>query len=376
MTKRANLSRLLHGEKPAWVPFSINFWQWFEHHHRNGTLPEELAGCADYLSAMKALGCDIFSRNLDAGGFHRHTALEPVVTTEDVPLGTRKTTEFHTRHGVLRAVEQEQKQLSTCHTEEYLVKDWEQDGPAFLDVLEQWECGLNEAAFEKTRAAVGDDGIINIPFNCTPLKYLHMNFGLEYTCFFAMDYPREAQELCDAYWAKCRPLLERLSAHPHVDSAILMDNVDTPFYPPSMAEIYWEPYVRDAAEIMRRNGKTLFVHACGKLAGLAPIFARTRVSGLEGISHPPLGDWTAPEAQGCHPDFIFVGGFSAHEQEALDDEEVRQFYDRYLGMSATDRFIFASSCQTSINTSWERIKLVRDICRAWGGKPASGPVEN
>jgi uroporphyrinogen-III decarboxylase len=165
-------------------------------------------------------------------------------------------------------------------------------------------------------------------------------------------------------------VLKRLAAHPDVESVILMDNVDTPFYAPSLAAEYWSPYVKDAADLMRARGKYVFVHACGKLAGLAPQFAQTRVSGLEGVAHPPLGDWTAAQAQTCHPGFIFLGGFSAHEQEETrSDASVRAFYREYLASAHKERFIFASSCQTAIHTKWERIKLVRDICREWGGAP-------
>ena len=146
-----------------------------------------------------------------------------------------------------------------------------------------------------------------------------------------------------------------------------MDNVDSPFYAPSLAAQFWTPYVKEAADVMRAKGKPLFVHACGKLAGLSEEFATAGVSGLEGVSHPPLGDWSVAEVQRCHDDFIFVGGFSACEQESLSDKQVRDFYRDYLATAKKERFIFASSCQTAIGTTWERIKLVRDICRQWGG---------
>ena len=182
-----------------------------------------------------------------------------------------------------------------------------------------------------------------------------------------MDEPAAAAAVCDAYWQKLRPVLERVAAHPAVASAILMDNVDTPFYPPNMLSDYWAPYVKDAAAIMRSHGKHLFVHACGKLAALSPAFAACGLSGLEGIAHPPLGDWTVDGARACHPDFIFVGGFSAREQELMTDDEVRSFYADYLPVADQRRLIFSASCQTSIRTSWARIKLVQAICHAWGG---------
>jgi hypothetical protein len=370
MTRKENLRLVLAGKKPRWVPFAPNFSQWFGHHRKFNLLPEELRGCGDYIDAMKALGCDIFSRNLDGGCRGENTTLTPRSTVVPGSTGPRRTTEYATPFGTLREVHQEQTSLSTGHQEEYCVKDWKRDGDALRYFLEQRRHRWDEEAFAATHAKVGGDGIVNVPFGVSPLKMLHGYLGLEYTCFFVMDEPAAAKALCDEFWqTQMRPVLHALANHPLVESAILMDNVDTPFYPPALAAEFWTPYVKEAAEVMRARGKTLFVHACGKLAGLAGEFSEARVSGLEGISHPPLGDWPAAAAQTCHPEFIFVGGFSAREQELLGDAQVRAFYREYLGAARKERFIFASSCQTSIDTKWERIKLVRDLCREWGGCP-------
>lgn len=370
-TRRQNMRAVLSGQMPAWVPFAINFEQWFRHHKRFGTLPDELRHCDTYIDAQKALGCDIFSRNLDGGYRGIDTRIAPQITRTPADTGDRTITEYHTPRGTLRSVEQEQAAISTSHQEEYFVKDWDTDGEAFECFLDQREYRWDTNAFIKTDRQVGDWGLVNVPFACTPLKFLHWHFGLEYTCLFINDYPDVAKRICNIYWKKIRPCLLELADHPRVESVCLMDNVDTPFYPPGIAREYWAPYVKDAAGLMHDGGKHLFVHACGKLAALNPIFAECNVSGLEGISHPFLGDWSAAQAQACHPNFIFIGGFSVREQQVLSDDEVRAFYHDYLSQADKRRFIFASSCQTSIHTTWDRIKLVRDICREWGGRPAS-----
>lgn len=366
MTRKENLRLTLSGRKPQWVPFSPNFCQWFIHHKNFGLLPDELHGCADYIDAMKVLGCDIFSRNVDSGFRTENTRFKAAERITQAATGPRRTVEYTTPYGLLREIRQDQTAVSTTHQVEYFVKDWKRDGDAFRSFLEQCRYRWDEEAFAKTNAKVGDDGIINVHFGVTPLKMLHQYFGLEYTCFFVMDEPAAAKALCDYYWQeKIRPVLHALADHPQVESAILMDNVDTPFYAPFLAEEFWTPYVKEAAEMMRKKGKSLFVHACGKLEGLSDEFAEARVSGLEGISHPPLGDWSVSDAQRCHDDFIFIGGFSAREQEGFSDQQVRDFYRDYLSTAKKERFIFASSCQTAIGTTWDRIKLVRDICREW-----------
>jgi len=370
LTRRENLRRTLRGEEPAWVPFSPNFAQWFIHHQKFGTLPAELQGCGDVVDAMKAAGCDIFTRWIDGGVRVSDTKLERLIATEHAATGDRFTTTFKTPFGDLNSVTQRIDAITSSHQEEYMVKDWSRDGDAFRCLLDQREYTWDEAAFIASDDRLGDDGIVNVSCGCTPLKFLHLTFGLDHTCLFAMDEPDTAREICDIYWKKVRPVIERLADHPRVESVILMDNVDTPFYPPSLVEQFWAPYVKDAADLLVPRGKCLFVHACGKLKALNPYFADCGLTGLEGVTHPPLGDWPADQAQGCHDRFVFNGGFSAHEQESMTDDQVRRFYDAYLPAARRRRFIFSSSCQTAVNTKWERLSLVRGIVRDWGGAPS------
>lgn len=369
MTRKENLQRVLRGETPIWVPFAPNFNQWFVHHKKNGTLPPEIAE-GDYLDAMIVLDCDIFSRNVSGGFVDTFTGFEPIVTRTEEVIGPRSTTTYNTPYGSLRFVSQRIEAISSYHTMEYPVKDWARDGAAAMWLLEHREFTWDEEVFQQTNARIGEYGILNVPVMGSPLYALHHALGLDGACYFVMDEPEAAKKYCELYWEKARPLLSRLAKHPDVESVIMMENVDSPFYSPSVVADYWTPYIKEAATLLRENGKYLFVHACGQLAGLADVFAESRVSGLEGVSHAPLGDWNIEGAKNCHPDFIFVGGFSANEQESLSAAEVREFYNSYLPASEKERIIIASSCQTAISTPWERIKLVRDICREWGGYPA------
>ncbi len=369
MTPRENLLRTLRGEEPAWVPFAPNIWQWFEHHRGRGSLPAELAGCRDHVDALMAIGAEVFTRNHGGGVGMRDTTIQVAVEETVNHLGRRSLRRWTTPHGELREVIQEQAALTTYHTEEYLVKDWSRERDAVFAWQDQRRWEWNEAAFMELHQRVGERGVINVPVGHTPLKMLHWLFGLDGSCLFANDFLEDAQALCDRHWAGLRPWFVRLAADDRIQSTILMDNVDTPFYSPNLARRFWLPYVADASAIMAQAGKSLFVHACGKLARLAPIFAEAKVSGLEGISHAPLGDWSAAAAQHCHPGFVFVGGFSAREQTMLDDAGVDDFYRDYLGASQRRRFIFSASCQTAIDTPFARILRVRDLCREWGGRP-------
>ncbi len=368
ITKKENLLQVMRGEKPSWVPFVLNFSQWFFHHLDNGILPDELKGCETYVDAMKVLDCDIFTRSEASGCREVDTAFERQEIIEEKPLGTCQTIRYETPFGTVQEAHQEQRAQTTWHDEEFLISDWEENGPAAMAVLEQTDFVWDEDVFEKSAREIGDDGIFNLPCWGTPLKWLHWKAGLQDSVFLMMDNPTEIKKYCDLYWSKITPILKAMAEHPSVDSVILMDNVDTPFYK-SFANELWTPYVQDATSILKEKGKFLWVHACGQLAGLSEEFAKAKVSGLEGVSHPPLGDWSASEAQKCHPEFIFNGGFSAAEQRMEHDDEVRAFYKKYLKEVSKERFMFGASCNTAISTTWDRIKLVRDICREWGGIP-------
>lgn len=164
MTKRENLRRALAGEEPRWVPFAPNFAQWYSHHHAFGTLPEALCDGADYVDAMKTLGCDIFSRNVDGGYRERDPGVSRREVDAPTSTGPRRTITITTPAGELRMVRRQQAALSTSYEEEHFVKDWSRDGTAFRYVLDQREYDWDAAAFDETDRRIGDDGLVNVAY--------------------------------------------------------------------------------------------------------------------------------------------------------------------------------------------------------------------
>lgn len=374
-TRRENLRRILRGEQPEWVPFAPNFNQWFQHHRRHGTLPQELAACDDYVAALKAIDADIFTRNINGGVRVAFDGVEPLIEQVAGDQGPRTITRWRTPHGELRSIVEAQPKMSTEYQVEDLIKDWDRDGKAYLWLLERMRYAWDTAQFERIDRAVGDDGLVLVPVGQTPLKHLHLDFGLDGACLFIMDHPDAAQAICDLFWERLWPVLEQMAGDDRVDVVCLMDNVDAPFYTPALARRYWSPYVRRAVDLFEPRGKRVFAHACGKLHALIDVFRESGVHGLEGMAHPPLGDFTIDDARRMHDRFIYDGGFSAHEQVTKSDDEVRAFYDRFFAeLNGWPRFIFGTACQTAITTPWRRIKLVRDLCRAHGGAPADAVV--
>ena len=369
-TRRQNLIDLLEGRTPQWTPCSINIGQWYTHQRAHGTLPEALRDTETHLDAMKVLGCDVFSRNSPSGFFGRPEGFEPVTTTQPGEQGPRRIEQIETPHGTLRRVVEEQTEISTSYVVEDLVKDWKRDGEAYLWQLERTRYGWDRDVFDQTQSQVGDDGVVLAGVGCTPLKRLHADFGLDFSCLFVMDEPDAAKTVCDTYWQSLWPVLEEMAGDDRIHAACMMDNVDAPFYPPDFCEDYWTPYVRQAADLFDQHGKRLMVHACGQLHQLKQTFRDAHVHGLEGMAHPPIGNFTPADARDMPDGFIFNGGFTPQEQVILRDDELHGFYeDFFRELAGYPQFIFAAACQTEINTPWSRIQRIVELCREYGGRP-------
>ena len=371
MTKRENLLRLVHGQRPAWVPCALNVGQWFLHHRNFRSLPAELAEARDSLDVMRRLGCDLFIRN-PSGVVDRQEGAAWQTTTDTGSLGPRTTDTLRTPHGSLSRLREEQTQYTASYAVEDLVKDWPQDRRAYFWMLERLTFSWDQGIFEQTRRQVGDEGVVMASLPATPLKRLHLDFGLDGACLFIMDCPQEAQEVCDLYWSRLWPVIRELAADPRVEVVCFGgDNVDAPFYPPGeIIDRYWVKYLREATDLFHAQGKRVLVHACGKLHRLIPSIKAAGLDGLDGMAHPPFGDWTVEDAFAMPKGFIYDGGFSAREQVLMTDDEVRRFYaDLFPRLQGLDSFVFAAACQTAITTPWARIQLVAELCRHYGGRP-------
>jgi len=145
-----------------------------------------------------------------------------------------------------------------------------------------------------------------------------------------------------------------------------MDNLDTMFHSPDYVEEFSSSFYKKASEICHSGGALFFIHACGQQKDNLKLISSYGVDGLEGVASPPLGDVMLDDAMKVTRDgFIITGGISAMETRDLKSKDeifdyVEKLFTRMLPYKS--RFIFASSCNTAIDTSWETIKHFRD---AW-----------
>ena len=47
---------------------------------------------------------------------------------------------------------------------------------------------------------------------------------------------------------------------------------------------------------------------CGRLAGMSPLIAASRINGVESLTPPPIGDMEIPQARAAWPHSLLIGG--------------------------------------------------------------------
>ena len=204
----------------------------------------------------------------------------------------------------------------------------------------------------------------------TPLKRFHWLAGQENATFFISDHPEEMLELARIHERKSLEYLEEIVDLDDVWVFEVADNVDSAFYPPYWFKEFCSPVLKKAADIIHARGKYLFLHACGHLKALGPLFLESKLDCVEGQAPPPIGDWYLHEARVLSDQLIVCGGMAAPEQELTGPDRAERLdaYVREVFASMGDkrRFLFGSSCNTSPLTPYENLLAFRDAAWKYG----------
>lgn len=242
--------------------------------------------------------------------------------------------------------------------------------PAVRYMLEDMDWHADVDALRAGVARVGDDGTVLCQLLPTPLKQFHWLAGQEKATFFLADHPEEMRALARIHERKSLEFLEQVVDLPDVWVFEVADNVDSCFYPPYWFREYCLPVLQKQAAMIHARGKYLFIHACGQLKALGPLFLEAGLDCVEGQAPPPIGDWYLHEARALSERLILCGGMAAPEQELRGPDSRARIstYVRELFASLGDkrRFLFGSSCNTSPCTPYENLLAFRDAAWAYG----------
>lgn len=373
-TPRSEIELILSRQIPALYVYSPNYWQWFTHHKNHGLLPEEIQHCQTLQDLYVYLGVDIFSRNIYAdaekywfGGICREHTIGFEVLERDELSGKDKIMhrQYRGTGGDLSEVLVYKHDESTLVQKKFLIKDYVKEYQAFKEFVLNRSWDFDSEKYRQISKLLNDRGVVIAGEFFSPLKMLHLTMGPVNSVYFLMEYPDRAQELMEMHEHAQLDCIRQCVKN-GVKVVMSMDNLDTMFHPPDYVRAYSESFYRKASSICHANDAYFFIHACGQQKANLELIASYGVDGLEGVAFPPLGDVKLQEAMKLSgPDFIITGGISAMETRNMKTKkEVFDYVEKlFTAMHPyRNRFIFSSSCNTAIDTSWETILWFRD---AW-----------
>ena len=337
-------------------------------------LPEELKHCNTQLDMLNYLGADIFSRNIYCkqdeawiGGICEEYFEGGEAVTSNTFDGKNKI--ISKEYNLITAKLSERTiyifDESTIVQKDFLITDYNNQCAIFEQFVATRKWKFNKAKYEQVCRDVGERGIVIVGDMFSPLKMLHFAMGPVNSVYFLMEQPEFSKRILDLHEQSMLDLVRQCMAD-GVRVIMSMDNLDTMFHPPQYVEAYSASFYEKASAICHEYGARFFIHACGNQRDNLKLISSLKVDGLEGFAFPPLGDIELHEAMKMtHDNFIITGGISAMETRDLKTKEevfdyVKNLFSRMKPYK--NRFIFSSSCNTSINTGWDTIKHFRD---AW-----------
>jgi uroporphyrinogen-III decarboxylase len=387
MTGRERILAAMHGEKPDTIPFVPNIYQWFYYHQARNSLPAALSDARHPFDALRLLGADILARwdtqpatrvVYTNGEFRREftgegRGDEPAVTTafNTYPPGTSQCREtFATPYGTLAQTWTYSADAGADFLTEYWWKSWD-DFEAIRFLLHSTSYTFDGPEFTRWVERVAADGVVMVHITQSPLKTFHWLAGPENASLFLADHPEEMRELAAIHEEKALAMLGEAVDCPQAEVFVSLEDLDTPFYPPSLYRDYCDSFFRRAAELIHARRKILVAHACGHTRKLLPLAGSSGVDCLEGLTPPPMGDIELADARRLfgNPRFIVNGGMDPVRLQTRQEAKERLHeYTRALFQSMGDarRFLFASSCCTPVTTPWENLVHFRDAARQYG----------
>jgi len=393
MNSKERFLATLRGKKADRVPFAPSIGQWYYVNKDNGTLPEEVRGQPDPTEVLRFLGADLLSKSESpmpvptyngceytvefSGGLDHRPIWTGLITSFSPAWGGNLFAGGRIRHerirtpdGTLTHIFEYSAEAGAPFETEHWWKDFESEFPAVRNLLQHSEWHLDAKTLRLGLDKVGDDGVVLFQLLPSTLKQFHWLAGQINTSYFLMDHPGEMRELADIYEKSWLAYVEEVADLPDVWVYEVPDNVDSLFYTPEWFREFCVTPIRKAAEILHARGKFLFVHSCGRLKCLGPLFIEAGLDSVNGQAPPPIGDWPLHEARMLSDKLVVSGGMAAPEQELKGPDAAKRI-DAYVrglfaSMGNRRRFIFNSSCSTSPRTPYSNLVAFRDAAWKYG----------
>ena len=208
MTKKEAVTRILHREDPGRIVYAPNYWQWDAHVHNQRIDIPGLPREHTQLDVIRALGLDVFSRNIYSDPYVHWFGGLVDIGWEGVEYREQKRFDgrdivylrsYTTGRGTLTERLRYIMGESTLVEEEFLVKDFKEDLPLYREILEGRRLSFLPEKWKREASAVGDDGVVVAGEVYSPLKLFHIHLGAVNSVYALTDYPDEAKELLNLH---------------------------------------------------------------------------------------------------------------------------------------------------------------------------------
>jgi len=190
----------------------------------------------------------------------------------------------------------------------------------------------HDPTFARLDEAVGDDGIVALTMNPSPVQQLlEYDMGVAAFYGFLSEDRKELEGLLDAMQAVRREEYRIVARRTPAEGVIPVENTSATLISPPVYRELSLPHLREYADILHAQGKKMVLHMCGLLRGLLPAIAETGLDGINGLTPPPVGDTPfdlALDALG--EDLVILGGvFDAQvfQKPGVKGDEVRRALD-------------------------------------------------
>ena len=322
----------------------------------------------EIIEAMRYIGNDIMER---------HVAM-PTPQIKNVEIRTERhgsTTRTYYETPVGTVFYAQSKTDSTTYISKHFIETVE-DMRVFQYIAENTTFISNAAAFHERDLYIGDSGIATASMTESPIQEMLQHLcGVENTVFLMADYPEETEALLAALHQKTLRQCAVLAAY---DTPVIFayEDTSTTVMNKSMLCDYELPHTNDYDRLLRKSGKRLITHMCGKLSGFKEEIAKGEMYGIDSVCPPTTGDLPIWEARAAFGDKLLIGGI---EPPSLVHMTVRQTLDTVAEilrrMKDKSKFILSTGDAVPHGTPIQNLMAVTRLIERMGAASLGTAVD-
>lgn len=349
MTPRENLACALNGDRPDWIPYTVN---------------QEFVTADPAWDALFAAGlCPIP---------YVHTVREEMTEVERVV----EPVVWQGRAGRRVSLRTPQGTISQIDTDgwvqEYYLKTLA-DYRVMAHIVRHTRLTSDPAGFETAERRVGDRGVTLVGIGRSPMQTILVDYaGLENFSYHLADELPELLELADALEAQLLARCRLAAAGPG-RYVSLLENFTAESWGAARFRKYHLPVYARLLPLFAAAGKRVFPHFDGQVAAVAEPLSETDFTGLESLTEPPEGDMTLTQARAAFPGKLFWANINVGVY-ALPAAELRRWVCERVKAAAPDGRSLAFEISEDLPANWrEALPVVLETLRTQEYAPRYSP---